>query len=87
MSTDTNKSLDRLISILAPLGAVLISLWWVGVYKGQTDSKLATHDKAIDSLTAIVAVDHDAVIGIRAEVHDLHQWLEAKTPASQAAGK
>ena len=87
MSTDTNKSLDRIISILAPLGAVLVCLWWVGVYKGQTDSKLATHDKDIDSLTATVAADHDIIIGIRAEVHDLHQWFENKTPANQAAGK
>ena len=44
-------------------------------------------EKAIASLTAIVAVDHDLVTGMRTEIHDLHNWYENKPAASQASGK
>ena len=87
MSADQNRNLDRLLMLLGPLGAVAVALWWVGVYKGQTDARLSTHDASLSSLTAIVAVDHDVVTGMKVEIDDLHSWLKNKTEANQAAGK
>ena len=87
MSAEQNRNLDRLVMFLGPLGAVAVALWWVGVYKGQTDARLTNHDASLSSLSAIVSVDHDAVITMKSEIHDLHNWYENKPASSQAAGK
>ena len=87
MSTETNRLLDRLLMLLGPLGAVTVALWYVGVYKGQTDARLAGHDVAIASVSAIAAADHDIVSKMSVQVSDLHDWLKAKTQDSQDKGK
>ena len=87
MSTETNRLLDRLLMLLGPLGAVTVALWYVGVYKGQTDTRLAAHDASLASLSSIVSTDHDVLIEIRTTTAEMHDWLKAKTTANREAGK
>ena len=87
MSAESGKNYDRILILLGPIGAVSVALWWVGVYKGQTDARLAGHDAAIASVSAIAAADHDIVSKMSVQVSDLHDWLKAKTQDSQDKGK
>ena len=70
------KSVDRLISLLGPIGATVIMMFWVGNYKGQTDVKLASHDTAIAAVTTLVAVDHDKTTTLTQIVADMSKKLD-----------
>ena len=87
MSAEQNRNFDRLVMFLGPLGAVAVALWYVGVYKGQTDARLANHDSTIASLSTVVSTDHDVLMKMTTQVADLHDWLRAKTQANINSGK
>jgi hypothetical protein len=70
------KGLDRLISLLGPLGATVIMMFWVGNYKGQTDAKLASHDTSISAVTTLVAIDHDKTTTLMQVVSDMSKKLD-----------
>ena len=86
MTHDPNngKKIDRLISLLGPVGAIIVALWYVGVYKGQTDTRLAAHDTALAAVTVLVASDHDrtttltqAVTDMGKKLDDIHNYFAA----------